>query len=77
MSYTPKVNDYVKWKKSIEGWIYFKCPEYITIEMSVRPKHKDDYQNSSIHRNQRLLVLCYQNEWSQLKYIKTRQSVHE
>jgi hypothetical protein len=29
--YTPKVNDYVKWK-NLEGWVYFRDDEYITIE---------------------------------------------
>ena len=38
----PKVNDYVIWDKGEygkdEGWVYFFCDEYITIETSVRPK---------------------------------------
>ena len=41
----PKVNDYVIWDKgeygSDEGWVYFCCDEYITIETGVRPKPKD------------------------------------
>jgi hypothetical protein len=33
MTYIPKVNDYVKWEtKGQEGWVYFKCKDYITIE---------------------------------------------
>jgi len=36
MTYTPKVNDYVNWKtKKNEGWVYFKCDDYITIETYV------------------------------------------
>ena len=31
--YDPKVNDYVVWDKGLsgsdEGWVYFKCEEYI------------------------------------------------
>lgn len=72
MKYIPKVNDYVIWKDNIGGWVYFKEKEYITIEMMVRPKDKEDYAHSNIHRNERLLVICYQEQWSELKYIKSR-----
>jgi hypothetical protein len=66
MSYTPEVNDYVKWTGDIEGWVYFKCSSYITIEQSVRLKTPENYQACSIHRNERLLVLCYQDHWNEL-----------
>ena len=39
MSYTPKLNDYVKWTNShtdIEGWVYFVDSAYCTIEISVK-----------------------------------------
>ena len=39
--YDPQINDYVKWN-DIEGWVYFKCDEYITIEISVKDKHYCD-----------------------------------
>jgi hypothetical protein len=77
MSYVPKVNDYVRWKNNIEGWVYFKDTYYITIEIGVRPKSIKDYQNSSIHRNDRVLVLCYQEQWEELTYIKSRKSVND
>lgn len=79
MTYTPQVNDYVVWNngKGVEGWIYFADSEYITIEESVRPKDKFNYQACSIHRNDRLLVVCYKEQWSQLEYVKSRESVHE
>ncbi len=77
MSYVPEVNDYVKWKEHIEGWVYFKDNQYITIEMSVRPKPLEDYQNSSIHRNQRVLAVCYKNQWKELEYVKSRKSIYE
>jgi hypothetical protein len=33
MTYIPNINDYVNWKtKKNEGWVYFKCDDYITIE---------------------------------------------
>lgn len=75
--YEPQVNDYVKWKPHIEGWVYFKDKEYITIESSVQPKSEENYHACSIHRNNRLLVLCYNEQWKELIYIKTRESVHE
>ena len=77
MTYEPQVNDYVKWKKHIRGWVYFKCNDYITIEVSVRPKNKENYQHCSIHRNERLLVVCYHQQWKELKYVRKRKSKHE
>lgn len=72
MSYVPKVNDYVTWKNGIEGWVYFRGKQYITIESMVRPKKEEDYAYSSIHRNDRLLIICYVNQWNELTYIKSR-----
>ena len=77
MNYEPQVNDYVVWNKGVEGWVYFKGEEYITIEHSVRPKDKVNLECCPIHRNERLLVVCYPNQWSELKYIKSRMSIHE
>lgn len=76
MSYEPKVNDYVKWSKGVEGWVYFKDGEYLTIEISVKPKDHVNYQACSLHRNERLLVLCYKSQWNQLEYVKSRESIH-
>lgn len=76
MSYIPKINDYVTWNKGVEGWVYFICKEYITIEVSVRPKDLANYEHCSLHRNERLLVICYNNQWNQLNYVKSRSSVH-
>ena len=40
MSYTPQVDDYVKWTDSLgrvtEGWVYFVDSAYITIEVGVK-----------------------------------------
>ena len=68
--YVPKVNDYVTWNKGVEGWVYFIDKEYITIEVEVRPKDKINYEACSLHKNERLLVLCYSNQWEELNYIK-------
>jgi hypothetical protein len=77
--YIPSVNDYVVWNngKGIEGWVYFKDKEYITIERIVRPKDKVNLECCPIHRNERLLVICYHSQWNELKYIKSRQSIYE
>lgn len=75
--YEPKVNDYVEWAKGVNGWVYFKDRSYITIEVSVRPKDCINYQACSIHRNERLLVLCYKDQWKELKYITSRESIYE
>ena len=75
--YEPQVNDYVTWKKGVEGWVYFKDKEYITIEASVQLKDLQNYNACSIHRNNRLLVLCYHNQWNELEYVTTRESVYE
>ena len=77
MSYIPQVNDYVTWTKGIEGWVYFKDKEYVTIEVNVRPKNTQNYHACVLHRNERLLVLCYNNQWNELTYIRSRESVHE
>ena len=45
MTYRPKVNDYVKWTDSLglvtEGWVYFVCKDYFTIEIGVKDKPDD------------------------------------
>lgn len=76
-NYTPNINDYVKWNNDLDGWVYFKCSSYITIEVTVRPKNKENYRACSLHRNERLLVICYQNQWKELKYVKSRKTKYE
>lgn len=71
MIYEPQVNDYVKWKPHISGWVYFKCKEYVTIEVAVRPKSA----GCPFHKNYHILVLCYNKQWKELEYIKSRQSI--
>lgn len=74
--YIPQVNDYVKWNngKGVEGWVYYKGQQYVTIEINVRPKDPENFQACCIHANDRLLVLCYSNQWNQLEYIRSRKS---
>jgi hypothetical protein len=70
--YSPRLNDYVQWKKGVEGWVYFVDKEYITIETNVRPKDQFNVQACSIHKNERLLVLCYKEQWNELTYVGHR-----
>jgi len=77
MTYEPQVNDYVKWTKGVEGWVYFKDKEYITIEGAVRPKDEKNYLACSIHKNERVLVVCYTEDWKHLEYVKSRKSIYE
>jgi len=70
--YNPCLNDYVQWKKGVEGWVYFVDKDYITIETRVFPKDEQNIRACSLHRNNRVLVLCYEEQWNQLEYIGYR-----
>lgn len=76
-SYFPQVNDYVKWNngKGVEGWIYFSDKSYITIETQVWPKPIQDQPYGTFHRNERTLVVCYPESYSELEYVISRHSI--
>ncbi len=73
-----------------EGWVYFKADpipdkkgfpshaRYITIETGVRDKPKEqlDSQSSLSHSKVHTLLLCYEHQWNQLKFVKKRVSPH-
>ena len=74
-------------KISDEGWVYFKCDpiepkkgfpthsRYITIETGVRDKPKGQLEDGrSLHKKIHTLLLCYENDWKDLKFIKKRES---
>ena len=71
MSYTPKVDDYVRWR-NLEGWVYFVDREYITIELSVKDKSEESYKDSPIHRKIHSLIVCQHCYWDQVEYIRHR-----
>lgn len=71
--YTPKVNDYVKWK-NLEGWVYFRDDEYITIEIAVKEKK---CTKGTFHKKDHILVICYHNQWKELEYVKSRASKYD
>jgi hypothetical protein len=75
--YNPEINDYVIWKPHIKGWIYYKDTEYLTIETRVKPKDSINLLDAPFHANNRLLVICYQNQWGELNYVKSRKSIYE
>ena len=79
-SYIPEVDDYVQWNKgkySVEGWVYFKDQEYITIEIGVKCKDPDNITDCPIHQKTHSLVLCFPEYYHQLTYIKTRANKYD
>ena len=76
--YIPKVNDYVVWDKGKygkdEGWVYFTCDEYITIELGVKPKPYCEHAKNDRHKMIHTLLLCYESQWHELKFVKRRKS---
>ena len=72
MTYTPKLNDYVKWTNShtnIEGWVYFVDSAYCTIEIGVKDKPDNLVY---FHKKTHCCVVCYPENWKELEYIKSR-----
>ena len=73
-----------------EGWVYFKgdevdnelrvkhgwneAPRYITIETGVRPKPKESLMGNDPHKMVHTLLLCYESEWKNLQFVKSRKS---
>ena len=72
MSYSPEVNDYVKWKDH-EGWVYFKCSECISIELGVKDKLCD---KGTCHKKNHILLVCYSFQWHELEYVKNRRETN-
>ena len=74
MTYIPKVNDYVKWHHNgliDEGWVYFFCKDYITIEIGVTEK-PDNLVH--FHKKTHCLVVCHNWYWNELEYVKNREN---
>ena len=85
--YEPQIDDYVRWTTALgmvhEGWVYFKCDptpqkrgwrkseHYITIELGVQIKSKEECQKS-LHKKNHVLLLCYHYHWHELEYVKNR-----
>ena len=73
---------------SDEGWVYFKgdkippkkgfndTPRYITIETGVRDKDPEQLKDSPLHKKVHTLLLCYEQCWGELRFVKRRESPH-
>ncbi len=73
-----------------EGWVYFKAPimeekkgfikpvRYITIETGVRDKPKEqlDCKSTLKHTKVHTLLLCYESNWKDLRFVRRRESPH-
>ena len=67
-----------------KGWVYFKGdkttpkkgfsdnPRYITIETGIKPKPKCKYTKDEQHKYIHTLLLCYESDWKDLKFVKRR-----
>ena len=90
--YKPKVNDYVIWDRhglSDEGWVYFvsepvekksgfpKTERYLTIEVGVKKKPKCQYEKNNPHEYIHVLLLCYEDQWEELRFVKKRKSQYD
>ena len=76
MSYVPVIDDYVKWTDSLgrvtEGWVYFICDQYFTIEIGVKDKCDQNIKDCPLHKKTHTLVLCFNMYWDEVEYIKSR-----
>ena len=70
-TYTPQVDHYVRYK-DMEGWIYFVDKEYLTLEIMVRKKSEESFNDATFHKNERCLVVVYPEDWKDLKYVRKR-----
>lgn len=70
-TYTPKIDDYVRWQGD-EGWVYFVCPDYFTIEVLAKCKDEEDIQYCPIHKKIHVLVVCYRQFWKDVEYLSNR-----
>ena len=81
MSYEPEVNDYVVWDRGEygkdEGWVYFKGDPEVErrgFNTCPRPKPYCEHAKNDRHKMIHTLLLCYEQDWPQLKFVKRRKS---
>ena len=68
MHYTPKIDDYVKWR-NIEGWVYYLDEDHLTIEISVKPKADNLVP---MHKKHHCLIVVNNYEYDELVYVNSR-----
>ena len=61
-------------KRVKQGWNTIS--RYITIETGVKdkPKEQIDCKSATLHNKVHTLLLCYESQWKDLKFIKRRES---
>jgi hypothetical protein len=64
-------------KKVNEGWVYFKCDDYITIETYVWEKDQENYEDCPYIVWIEFWFSVIRYQWNELTYIKSRKSVYE
>ena len=69
-----------------KGWVYFKGDpvepkkvfpnqsRYITIETAVYDKPVEQLKDSPLHKKTHTLLLCYEQDWKDLKFVRRRES---
>ena len=64
-------------KRVKNGWN--PVPRYITIEIGTKPKPYCEYSKNADqnHKMIHILLLCYDTEWKNLKFIKKRKSKND
>jgi len=72
--YDPCVNDRIRWKEH-EGWVYWKCDDYITIEIGV--KEKTCNLTDHLHKKDHILLVCYKQFWNEIEYLRSRKSIYD
>ena len=56
--------------------MYFKCDDYITIEVRVKDKCDQNIKDCPIHKKTHVLLVCYTQFWSELEYVKNRRNIN-
>ena len=76
MTYKPRLDDYVKWNRSIgsidEGWVYFVSDEYISIEVLAKCKTDENVKDCPLHKKIHVLIVCQKWYWDELEYVSNR-----
>ena len=79
--YEPQVDDYVVWQRPNgdvdEGWVYFKGEETDNekrVKFGWRPIPRYLTIETDPHKYIHTLLLCYEGNWNELKFVKRRNS---
>lgn len=73
MTYTPKINDRVRWKDD-EGWVYCITDQYFTLEVGTAPM---SITSSSGHKHHHCLLCVYKQFYEEVVYLGRRASQYD